>query len=220
MTIPQPFQYRGRQRVLASLILQYLLVFAGLLSAAEPGVPSGTNAGPLSQEAMTPARFREIASAPGDAVPLIAPLAAIPFWTNAVATNVMTYASGKVFTEVATATAHTVRGRYVVFKFYSHYYQRTMNAILGYDVKASAPKTYGLYGDGQGGDVVTEGLVTYDLKHKTYTITSAYGDFKETTTGSYTDTEDVARTVVNKNGALFMTRTVVTRPVTAADVAK
>ena len=192
-----------------------LTISASTLSAAEPLLPSGTNDTLSSQEAMTPARFQEIASAQGDAEPLIAPLAAVPFWTNAVATNVMTYASGKIFTEMATGTAHTVRGRYVVFKFYSQYYKQTMNGILGYDAKASTLKTYGLYADGQGGDMVTEGIVHYDLKHKTYTITSAYGDFKETTTGSYTDTEDVAKTVVYKNGTLFMTRTVITRPVVA-----
>jgi len=163
---------------------------------------------------MTPARFQEIASAPGDAVPLMAPLAAVPFWTNGVVTNVMTYASGKVFKEVLTGTAHTVGGKYVVFTAYSQFYQQPMQAILGYDTKASVLKTYGLYGDGNGGNIVTEATVVYDFGKKTYKMNSSYGDgFKETTTGSYTDTEDIAKTVVYKAGALFMTREVVTRPV-------
>ena len=110
-------------------------------------------------------------------------------------------------------TAHAVGGKYIVFEFYSQFYHQTMNSILGYDAKARALKTYGLYGDGHGGNRVTEGTVVYDYARKTYTITSAYDDFKETTTGSYTDTEDVAKTVAYKDGALFMTREVTTRPV-------
>jgi hypothetical protein len=74
-----------------------------------------------------------------------------------------------------------------------------------------------IYGDGHGGDIVTEGTVVYDYAKKTYTITSAYGDsFKETTTGSYTDTEDFAKTVVYKDGTLFMTREVKTWPLVPA----
>jgi hypothetical protein len=196
--------------------LAALLVSAGVLSAAEPVLSSGTNATLSSQEPMTPARFLEIASTPGDAVPLIAPLAAVPFWTNGVVTNVMTYASGKVFEEVMNGTAHTIGGKYVVFTAFSQFYKQPMQAILGYDAKASVLKTYGLYGNGHGSNIVTEATVVYDFGKKTYTITSSYGDFKETTTGSYTDTEDVAKTVVFKNGTRFMTREVVTRPVPPA----
>jgi len=73
---------------------------------------------------------------------------------------------------------------------------------------------YGLYGNGRGGDILTEGTAVYDYAKKTYTITSSYGDgFKEITTGSYTDTEDSAKTVVHKDGVLFMTREVKTHPV-------
>jgi hypothetical protein len=198
--------------VIISLAL--LLASAGVLSAAEQVLPSGTNATLSSQEPMTPDRFQAIASAPGDAVPLIAQLSAAPFWTNAVATNVMTYASGKIFKEVMTVTAHTVGGKHIVFTAYSPFYQQPMQAIVGYDTKASVLKTYGLFGDGHGGNIVTEATVVYDFGKKTYTMTSSYGDgFKETTTGSYNDTEDLAKTVVYKDGALFMTREVITRPV-------
>ncbi|HEX9047412.1 MAG TPA: hypothetical protein VF988_10330 [Verrucomicrobiae bacterium] len=156
--------------------------------------------------AMTPARFLEIINAPADAVPLIAPMAAVPIWPKAVVTNVMTYASGKTFTEVLTNTAHTVQGKYAVFTTHSKYYKKAMAAVLGYDDKASALKSYGFYDDGHGGGQITEGTVVFDFAKKTYTINSTYGDFEETTTGTYTDTDDVAKTTVFKKGVRFMTR--------------
>ncbi len=197
--------------IFTSLFLWQLLALA-LPAAAESVFSSDTNAIQLSRETMTPEQFREIVATPGDATPLAPRLAAVPLWPNTTVSNVMTYASGKVFQEVMVVSARTVQGKYVVFKAQSRYYGQTINAILAVDPKTSTLKNFGLYGDGQGGDTVTEGAVNYDFKHKTYAITSSYGDFKETTTGSYTDTEDVAKTVVYKDGALFMTRVVVTRP--------
>jgi hypothetical protein len=162
---------------------------------------------------MTPAQFRGIVGAQGDEVPLAPRLASVPFWTHAIISNVMTYASGKVFREELTLSARTVGGKYVVFTVQSKFYHQPMNSILAYDEKVSALKVYGLYGNGHGDDIVTEGTAVYDYAKKTYTITSSYGEgFKETTTGSYTDTEDFAKTVVSKEGILFMTREVKTRP--------
>lgn len=156
----------------------------------------------------------EIVGKPGDAVPLVPQLAAIPFWTNAAISNVMTYASGKVFQETLTQTARTVGGKYEVFTVQSKFYNQPMNAILTYDETSSALKVFGLFGDDRGGDVLTCGTAVYDYAKKTYTITSSYGDgFKETTTGSYTDKEDFAKTVVYKNGVLFMTREARTSPI-------
>jgi len=198
------------------LVLFPLLVFAGPVRASETGLLLSTNAASLNLETMTPARFREIVGTPGDAVPLAPQLAAVPFWTNAVVSNVMTYASGKVFQEEMTQTARTEGGKYVVFTVQSKFYNQPMNSILAYDEKASALKMYGLYGNGPAGDIVMEGTAAYDYAKKTYTITSSYGDgFKETTTGSYTDKEDSAKTVVYKDGVLFMTREVKTRPIVA-----
>lgn len=194
-------------------VLISLLVLTGPALASDTGLPLSNNATSVSQEAITPARFREIVAAQGDAVPRIPQLASVPFWTNATISNVMTYATGKVFQEELTQTARTVSGRYVVFTVLSKFYNQPMNAILAYDETASALKVYGLYGNGQGGDIVTEGTAVYDYAKKTYTITSSYGDsFKETTTGSYTEAEDSAKTVVYKDGVLFMTREVKTRP--------
>jgi hypothetical protein len=167
----------------------------------------------FGQESMTPARFRGIVNAPGDAVPLLPQLAAAPFWTNSVVSNTMSYATGRVFREVMTQTARTVGGKYVVFTVQSQLYNQPMNAIMGFDEKVAALKIYGLFSGKNGGDVVTEGTAVYDYAKKTYIITSSYGDgFKETTTGSYTDKEDFAKTVVYKNGSLFMTRETTTWP--------
>jgi hypothetical protein len=229
MTLPQPFQYQGStsdaggvdSAVFADmknflLVLFSLLFFIVPVRASETGRPLSTNAASSNLETMTPARFREIVGTPGDAVPLVPQLAAVPFWTNAVVSNVMTYASGKVFREEMTQTARTVGGKYVVFTVQSKFYNQPMNSILAYDAKASTLKVYGLYGNGPGGDIVTEGTAVYEFAKKTYTIISSYGDgFKETTTGSYTDTEDSAKTVVYKEGVLFMTREVKTRPIVA-----
>jgi hypothetical protein len=168
----------------------------------------------FGQESMTPARFREIVNLPGDTVPLVPQLAPVPFWTNAVVSNVMTYASGKVFREKMDGTSHSVQGKYIVFTIQSEFYHQTMYSILTSDEKAAVLKVYGLFGDGHGGDVVTEGTEVFNFARKTYTITSLYGDgFKETTAGTYTDKEDFARTTVYKNGVLFMTREATTRPV-------
>lgn len=167
----------------------------------------------LCQETMNPARFQQIVKRSGDTAPLVPELASVPFWTNAVVSNVMIYTSGKVFQEEMTQTAHTVDGKYLVFTAGSKFYHQIMNAVLAFDKKESTLKLYGLYGDGHGGDVVTEGEVVYDYTRKTYTITSSYGEgYKETTNGSYTEKADYSKTLVYKDGSLFLTREVWTRP--------
>ena len=161
---------------------------------------------------MTPARFREIVSASGDTVSLMPELGRVPYSTNAVVSNVMTYASGKIFREGMAQTAHTVAGKHIVFTVESKFYHQTMRAIATYDAKAAVLKSYGLYSDQNGRDVVTEATVIYNYTNKTYTMASSYGDFKETTTGTHTDTEETSKTVTYKNGELFMTREVQTHP--------
>jgi len=197
-------------KTLASLLLS--LSVAGIASrAAETNGSSIT----LSREVMTPALFKQIVQLPGDSTPLIAQLARIPVWTNATVSNVMTYASGKVFTEEMTQRTRTIRGKYIVATVHSKYYNQSMSSVLTFDEKASVLKVYSLFADGHGGDMLTEGKMSFDFSKKTYAVTSSYGDgFKETTTGVYADTEDTARTEVYQNGGLFMRREIVTRPVT------
>jgi hypothetical protein len=161
---------------------------------------------------MTPARFQEIVSTPSDTVPLVRELASVPFWTNAIVSNVMTFASGKIFREEMLLITCTVAGKYIVFSVQSKFYNQTMRALLTYDAKAAMLKSYGYYADDHGRPVVTEAAIIYDFSNKTYTMASSYGDFRETTTGSYTEAEDTARTTVYKNGKLFMTREVKTHP--------
>jgi hypothetical protein len=197
--------------------LAALLVSAGALSAAEPVLPSSTNATLISQEPMTPARFKEIVAMPGDGTPLIPKLAtASPVWPKATVSVVMKYASGKTFTEEVPQTAKTIGGRYIVFAGQSSFYHQTMYGILTYEEPAAAYKLYGLYGDGHGGDLVIAGTVVFDTAQKTYTMSSSYGDgFKEHTTGSYSDTENSDRTLLYKNGEWFMTRETKSHPVAA-----
>lgn len=181
------------------------LVLVGLLSAAR------------GQEVMTAARFREIAATPGDKVPLLPKLAAIPLWTNAEATVVMNYATGKVVQEELSPQARTVGGKYVVYSFESKFYHKPVNCILTYDETASALKNFGLYADGQADDVVVEGTWVYDYDRKVYAGTSTYGNgFQEITVGSYSATESSDKVMVYRNGVLFMTRYVKTHPVLPA----
>jgi len=219
---PLPGTFKIRHAVFADMKALSLLLFLSFglwqpVLGAEPETPSTTNAPSASPETMPPKLFREIISMAGDNAPLLPQLASVPLWTNSVASNVMTYTSGKVFREEITVNARTVRGKYVVFTAQSKLYGQPMESILAYDQKVAALKIYGLYGDGRGGDIVTEGTTTYNYTKKTYTITSSYGDnFKETTNGSYTDTEDLAKSEVYKDGVLVMKREVITRPVPRA----
>lgn len=164
----------------------------------------------LGQEQMTPARFREIAAAPGDSTPLRPQLAAAgPLWTNAMVSVVLTYQSGKVFKEEMTQTAKTIGGKYIVYTVQSNFYHQPMTSIATYDDEASALKTYGLFGE-----TIAEGTLVYDSPKRIYAESSAYGDgFKETTVGSYSDTEDSAKSLVYQNGILVMTREAKRHPV-------
>ena len=163
------------------------------------------------QELMTPERFREIVATPGDALPLSTNITVgIPVWTNAMASIVMKYQTGKVFTENIKVTAKTIGGKYVVFIAQSEFYKQPMNSIFTYDEKASALKTYGLYGE-----LVTVATTVGDPRKKICAESSAYGDgFDEITVGSYSDAECSDRTLVYQNDVLFMTREVSTKPVT------
>lgn len=104
----------------------------------------------FSQETMTPERFRELAATPGDLAPLEPQLSSVPFWTSAVESNVITYASGKVFKEETSVNARTVAGKYIICTFYSKLYRQTVNTVLTFDEKASAIKGYGLFSDSRG----------------------------------------------------------------------
>ncbi|MDR3458353.1 MAG: hypothetical protein P4N60_12960 [Verrucomicrobiae bacterium] len=155
------------------------------------------------QEQMTIARFREIASSPGDTVPLNPKLSvAGPLWTNATIAISLKYENGKNFKEVVAETAKTVGGKYVVTTVQSQFYKQPMDSIMTYDEKASAYKVWAIFGE-----TITEGHIVYDFQKKIYAMNSAYGDgFTELGVGSYTSTESSDQTLIFKNGVLFSTR--------------
>jgi hypothetical protein len=165
----------------------------------------------LGQEQMTAARFREIVSAPGDSIPLIAKLSETgPLWTNAAVSITLKFESGKTFEEKAVETVRTVKGKYIVTTVDSKFYNQPMQSIMTYDEQASAYKVWGLFGE-----TVTEGRVVYDLSKKLTAMTCAYGDgFTELGVGSYSSTQSSSRTSIFKNGVLFCTREASTTPVT------
>jgi len=158
---------------------------------------------------MTPEHFKRLVAAPGDTNALRPELASLPFWRESRCSVTMRYQDGKVFREECVQTAKTVAGRYIVFSMESQYYKQTMNAIAGYDDKALAVRLWGLYGD-----TMTEATMVFDQEKKTSASTSSYvGGFMEISVGSYSDTEMSEHTLVYKDGVLFMTRDVKTRPV-------
>lgn len=167
---------------------------------------------------MTPARFHQIVNTPGDGKPVVGPMAASPFWTNATVHIVMTYASGTNFEEEMPVTGRLVGGKYFVGAMESKYYHQTMYSIVECDPEFPRVKIYSLFGDGHGGESVVDATAVYDLSARTYTTTSSYGDFKETGSGHFTDTEDVSKTLIYKNGALFMTREIEARPVSGGGI--
>jgi len=161
------------------------------------------------QGQMTPDRFREIAATPGDNTPLQPQLAVAPLWTNATATVVLTYQTGRVFTEEVPLTAKTIGGKYIVFTAQSELYHQTITSISTFDDHALARKIYGL-----SGETVIEATLVCDSDRKIFAETSAYGDgLQEITAGSYSDTQTTEKTMVYRNGLLYLTREVKTRPV-------
>jgi hypothetical protein len=164
-----------------------------------------------SGEEMTPTRFRELVATAGDTNALRPELTSLPFWTNAICGITMKYEDGKVFNEDCVQTAKTIGGKYIVFSMDSHYYKQTMYAIAEYDDNALAIRDWGLYGD-----TLTGATMVFDPGKKVSASTSRYGDFEEISVGHNSDSEMSDHTLVYKNGRLFMTRDVTTRPIRGA----
>jgi hypothetical protein len=162
----------------------------------------------FGQQQMSAEKFNQIASASGDNTTLSDKLAAFPFWTNSEANVFLKYEDGRTFKEDDVQTAKTINGKYIVFTTQSQFYKKPMNSIVMYDEKASAFKILAVYGD-----TVVAGTIVLDSEKKTYKTSSAYEDgFTEVGSGSYSDKESSERTLVYKNGILFMTREVKSKP--------
>jgi hypothetical protein len=165
-----------------------------------------------SQEPMTPERFKEIVAAPGDSKALRPELAAIPLWRNAKCSIVLKYQDGRTFKEECDSKAKTVEGKFIVYSLDSQYYKQTMYAITGFDGKGATIRDWGLFGD-----TLTEATTVFDPARKVSASTSNYGDgFMEISVMSYSDREMTSRTLVFKNGVLFMTRDVKAWPAPGA----
>ncbi len=158
---------------------------------------------------MTPERFREIVATPGDAVALRPELTSLPLWKEAKGSVNMQYTDGRVFSEECTHTAKAIDGNYIVFTIDSKFYGRPVHAIRGYDEKASAIHTWSLFGD-----ALVESTVNVDPVKKVFAETATYeGGFLEIVVGTYSDEEISERSLVYKNGVLFMTREAKTTPI-------
>jgi hypothetical protein len=162
---------------------------------------------------MTVKRFRKIVDAPADSVPLSAPLSLTPVWPHVVISNVMTYASGQVLQEEMKGGSHTVEGKYVVSAMNSQLYNQKFYYVTMYDAEEAVIKNYALTDNGKGRPMISESRVYPDFTNKTYIAKAVYGDFIESTTGSYTDTNEICKSLIYKNGVLFLTRDLTIRQV-------
>jgi hypothetical protein len=161
-----------------------------------------------SEESLTVAQFKKIVATPGDTKPLRAELAALPFWRNAICSVRLKYEEGRLVTEDCPQTAKTVGGKYIVITTESQLYKQPMHCIVGYDQRASAIKQWGLYKD-----TVTEATMIFDTEKKLTASTSSYGGgFMEISISSASENEMSVHGRVFKNGVLFLTREVKTRP--------
>jgi len=170
-------------------------------------------AGCKPHPSITPERFQQLVDAPGDDVPMLSFVTnGIPHWSNTVVSMTMTYASGKVVPVEFPVNSKTIGGRYIVYSVQLKDSVQEQHSILEADKTAGRFKVYFLRNN-----ALNSADVVYDLKAKTYSSKTTYGDgFVETTTGSYSDTENVSHTVVYKNGALVVTRDATNHPVSAA----
>jgi hypothetical protein len=160
------------------------------------------------QEQMTPGQFRKLVSTPGDSRALRPELVSLPFWKDARCSVTLKFQDGRAFTEEMPLTAKTIAGKYIVFTADSQYYKQRRHSIVTYDDKAQAIKQWGLFGD-----TLTEETMLYDLAKKVCASTSRYaGGFMEITVASFSEKEISGRGLAYKDGVLYLTREVTTKP--------
>jgi hypothetical protein len=165
-----------------------------------------------ANDTMTPERFRQLATMPGDTNALRPELASLPFWKYGKCSVAMNYQNGKVFKEDCIQTIKTVEGKYIVSSLDSKFYKQTMYSVTEYDEKASAIRLWGLFGN-----TLTQATMVFDLKKKISASTSTYADCVEISVGSSSTNEMSEHTLVYKSGTLFMTRDVKTIPLTVGE---
>jgi len=88
--------------------------------------------------------------------------------------------------------------------------QGSLWAVIGYDEKASAIKSWGI-ADGS----LAVGTIVFDPERRTTAFCGIHGDVMQISVGTYLDTEAFTRMSVYKNGVLSLTREARLRPIKA-----
>jgi hypothetical protein len=154
-------------------------------------------------DSMTRKKFNTLVATPGDAKALRPELALFPFWKAAKCSTVIKLPDGRVFTEEAVATAKTIGGEYVVCSMDSKFSKEPVRAVIGYDEKASAIKSWGIAGGS-----LAVGTIVLDPERRITAFSGTHGNVMQISVGTYSDTEIFSRMWVYKNGVLSLTREV------------
>jgi hypothetical protein len=162
------------------------------------------------EDAMTLEKFNALVASPGDTNTLRPELALFPFWKAARCSTVIKLPDGQVLTEESVATAKTIGGKYVVCSMDSQFNKEPLRAVIGYDEKASAIKSWGI-ADGS----LAVGTIVLDPERRATAFSGTHGDVMQISVGTYSDTESFSRMLVYKNGVLSLTREVRLRPMKA-----
>jgi hypothetical protein len=162
------------------------------------------------QDSMTLEQFNTLVAAPGDTNALRAELASLPFWKVAKCSTAFKLPDGRVFTEESVATTKTVGGKYIVCSMDSQYLKEPLRAVIAYDEKASAIKSWGTAGGS-----LAVGTIVFDPERRSSAFSGTHGDVMQISVGTYSDTEAFSRMLVYKNGVLSLTREVRLWPVKA-----
>ncbi len=164
---------------------------------------------------MTAERFKQLVAAPADTNALRAELAPLPFWKNSKCSVNLKYQDGHTLKETCNQSAKTVSGKYIVFSTESKLYNQTIYSVAGYDEKASAIRVWALYGD-----TLIQSTMVFDTAKKISASTSSYDDFMELSVGNSSTNELSDHALVYKDGVLFMTRDIKTRPAASTPAPK
>ena len=153
------------------------------------------------QDSMTLEQFNSLVVAPGDTNALRAELASLPFWKIAKCSTSFKLPDGRVFTEESVATTKTIGGKYIVCSMDSQFLKEPQRAVISYDERASAIKSWGI----AGGSLAVS-TVVLDPEKRLTASSGAHGEFMEISVGTYSQTESFSRLSVYKNGVLSLTR--------------
>jgi hypothetical protein len=162
------------------------------------------------QDSMSLEQFNALVATPGDTNALRAELASLPFWKVAKCSSVFKLPDGRVVKEESVATTKTIGGKYVVCSMDSQYINEPMRAVITYDEKASAIKSWGI----TGGSLVVS-TVVLDPEKRITASSGTHGEFVQISVGTFSDTEAFSRVSVYKDGVLCLTREVTSWPMKA-----